>query len=416
MNYFSSIIFMLFTALLALGASVLIMNIRPKLKYVFAMYIFATALTLLFRIYASLPAGQVTAKGLWFWYSASSFINSFLPFLTIHFVLVMSGRGKKYNNLFLFPALFLSLLLGVISLQKGTLVSGFRLEEFGYAQVRSGGAFWIVLYSAYSSIAYLAAIFLCFDWYRNAKSELEERQSQFMLAGNTLIFICAFTIYGYLGGNRYKYSHLMGSILQTLILAVYSYAIFRYRLLEDSRIIAARNIIKNMSEVFILADNKDDSIIEVNEAAVKLLGLPEKTLLRKKAKDILFIEKDPPPVLTASSAADVNKAGQYEGYLRTGRGERIPVEFNVSAVNVEKIGFSGSVIVANDVSEMLGFIERQKQKNKEMNITYTELKKKRDFMKRFQNITGKRSEHKQKLLEELKGLKTNIALSGSRDA
>ena len=237
-----------------------------------------------------------------------------------------------------------------------------------------------------------------------------------MLAGNTLIFICAFTIYGYLGGNRYKYSHLMGSILQTLILAVYSYAIFRYRLLEDSRIIAARNIIKNMSEVFILADNKDDSIIEVNEAAVKLLGLPEKTLLRKKAKDILFIEKDPPPVLTASSAADVNKAGQYEGYLRTGRGERIPVEFNVSAVNVEKIGFSGSVIVANDVSEMLGFIERQKQKNKEMNITYTELKKKRDFMKRFQNITGKRSEHKQKLLEELKGLKTNIALSGSRDA
>lgn len=220
------------------------------------------------------------------------------------------------------------------------------------------------------------------------------------------MFICSFIIHGYLGGSKNNYTHLLGPLLQMLILIIYSYAIFRYRLLEDSKIIAARNVIRNMSEVFVLADNRDDSIVEVNRAAIELLEYSEEELLEKKVLDIFYIGKSISGFEDSNFGHSAESAGQYEGYLRTKRGKRIPVEFNISNEKVEKIGFSGSVIVANDVSEMLGFIERQKERNNAMNVTYAELKKKRDFLKRFQDVAGERGEQKQDLVKELEKLKT----------
>ncbi|OGF47480.1 MAG: hypothetical protein A2452_03090 [Candidatus Firestonebacteria bacterium RIFOXYC2_FULL_39_67] len=403
MNYFLSASFMLFLALIFLAVNVFLMDIRPKLKYVFCCYIIIAALTMLFRIYASFPLDKISERGLWFWYSFTTFVNSFLPSMTLHFILVISGRGQKYNNKILSVSFGLSLLFGFVSLHKDTLISGFSLSEFGYVQVRSVSR-WMVAYGVFSSLALFTAIVLCIDWYRNAKSELEKKQAKFLTAGNTLIFLSGYIIYACLGGGSFKYNHFMGTVLQTLILSVYSLAVFRYRLL-DTRDIAAKNIIKNMSEIFILSDNKDDSLVEVNQAAVKILGYPQQELLKKKLKDIVFINANMLECTICGYESKENISGQCEGYLKTSSGKRIPVEFNVSCVRVEKIGFSGAVIVASDVSEILGYIERQKEKNREMSSTFAELKKKRDFMERFQKITGKRDDQKQKLLKELENIK-----------
>ncbi|OGF47211.1 MAG: hypothetical protein A2231_04850 [Candidatus Firestonebacteria bacterium RIFOXYA2_FULL_40_8] len=143
-----------------------------------------------------------------------------------------------------------------------------------------------------------------------------------------------------------------------------------------------------------------------------MLGYAENDILEKKVKDIVFLNTNPLECSLTGYESKDNASGQYEGYLRTINGKRIPVEFNFSGVKVDKMGFLGTVIVANDVSEILGYIERQKDKNREINITYAELKKKRDFMKRFQKITGERDEQKQKLKRELAGLKIKTVLNG----
>ena len=224
MNYFLSASFMLFLALIFLAVNVFLMDIRPKLKYVFCCYIIIAALTMLFRIYASFPLDKISERGLWFWYSFTTFVNSFLPSMTLHFILVISGRGQKYNNKILSVSFGLSLLFGFVSLHKDTLISGFSLSEFGYVQVRSVSR-WMVAYGVFSSLALFTAIVLCIDWYRNAKSELEKKQAKFLTAGNTLIFLSGYIIYACLGGGSFKYNHFMGTVLQTLILSVYSLAV-----------------------------------------------------------------------------------------------------------------------------------------------------------------------------------------------
>lgn len=403
MNYFCGLLVLVFVALVFLGFKVYFQNRKAVAYRIFAIYSIMTAVTLVFRIYASFDPAGISEKILWATYLAANYANMGSLFVMVHFILSLSGVGKKYIK-FIFILMFIPVLVFLIAVSfEGTFARGFSLGVMGYSVVYVKGA-WSNAFSIFSSVVYLSIIIICSLWYRNAKDFLERRQAGFILLTNIFIFSLGAYVYGFLTRTDYKYIPFVSSGLQISMLLLYAYAFMNYRLLHQPKDIAAKNVIMNMDELFFLVDARDNSIIEVNISGRKAVGLKRKEIVGKSIAGFIGLEGD--LIRHLVEPERMERIKYMKSFLITASGRRVPVEISISPVMEKEEGFRGYILVVNDVSEMLSFIEKQRIKNVELKNTYDDVQKQRVFLERFRQLTWERNERKNELIRELESFET----------
>lgn len=301
------------------------------------------------------------------------------------FSLVMPGMSDIFLKITIlsracFPCLFLVLSMvfackdNLFGLKKNvlyTVISVFLIvliykqwsmtEDLGYVYRLSGGK----TFSVWSAIFYLyylsfmgQGIYQILDYMEKSDEENKKKQAK-IIAFNAVISMLIISLINMIlpeWGIRVipEITNAVMLVWGTGIL----YAILKYRFLVITPKIAVKNIISTMTDSMIIVD-QSKNIVEINNAAVEMLGYKREELIGKPLIQIIFSGTERNTVKKMINR--YSRMKNYEIMLIPKRGSKLPVLMSSSFLLTEKNIIFGTVLIAKDISQLK---KTQKEKDK----------------------------------------------------
>jgi DNA-binding CsgD family transcriptional regulator len=264
----------LFYVNLALGLYVLLLDRTSRLHQFFFIMSLASALWNLLAGFVML-AETKDAMLVWFHLAAVAGI-AFFP-LTLHFVLALTARPRKWWMLLLIYA-------PAILAQFRNWTSFFMFQDI----VRVGSTWvflpaysspWMYLWMAYSQSTIIIALVLLFRWIRHAPSQRARKQARIVFT-SLLIYLVTASVGDYLIAPRLQLTSA-SPILDFIFLAGTVYAVARYRLLSITHQTVSGDIFQSL-EVPIVLISPTAVILKANRAASLALGADDHDAIGKE--------------------------------------------------------------------------------------------------------------------------------------
>ena len=358
MNFFAFSSLLAATVTFALGVFVLSNDSGKAINRIFFLY----CLTGSFWTFSEFGYRQAESyKVALFWFRASAISLPVLP-LQLHFVLYFTERRKLYKNIFVYAILYIPpLIFGLVDLLNENL---FDLERvpwgWTYVPIPSQATY---LFDYWFSIGLLLAFALSFYHFIQTKDFPAKNSAAFVMLAIGAIVVLAYLSepggilpnLGIVVPELTSYGFLIACLLLT-------YAIWKWELFDISSLTAAENIIETMSDALFLLDG-NGSIVQVNQAALDLLGFREQELHNRPIEKfiapgsinqyhVVFSE------LLSSSSAFIDKEIDFLGKNES----IIPISLSASVVLDKSGSRKGIVFAGRDLIERK-YVEAQIRKS-----------------------------------------------------
>jgi PAS domain S-box-containing protein len=195
---------------------------------------------------------------------------------------------------------------------------------------------------------------------KKSKFLFEKRRIKLTISSGIIFLILATGVDVILPQLNYYSIPPFGSLTAFILAGSIIYGITKYRMMTITPAYAASDIISTMSDSLILI-SPEGRIIEVNNAALSLLGYSREEIAGGPAM-ILFPEGTR-HFLFNKEVSLLNKESfdKHQIFLRTKKGEDIPVSFSVSIMKDNEGNLLGIVGVARDIREIITLHKREKE-------------------------------------------------------
>ncbi|MCH7541499.1 PAS domain S-box protein [Patescibacteria group bacterium] len=329
-------------------------------------FILAILVAVSFGVSATLQSFSASAEAANYWGLIGGISTAFGAPVLLAFTLVYTGNEKILTSFFrqvlIFgPALFFLFIGWTTDLIYSRDLSQFQRLSYGWESPQSTYGWVATLWLA---VLFILALFVLIRHWNQSRST------------QTLLLVIALLI-PIIGGVTFD-SVLplvfdiqlfpITSILTTVMGVIVTYAIVRYGLFAISPILTANTIVDTMSEA-LLVIRPDNTIEQVNKAALDLLGFKSEELLGQSIRKIWLDENSWERFLMAAFTSKEEKSViGFDIDFQSKGGERIPVNFSATSL-VEKNHLLGIVGLARDMRETEKLINRITAERNKMSVT-----------------------------------------------
>ncbi|HEX3048958.1 MAG TPA: ATP-binding protein, partial [Bacillota bacterium] len=296
------------------------------------------------------------------WVSIASFGWCNFAGFSLWFALVFTKQEKILKQWYFYSIIFLFPVIFIYKQWTGYLINDLSIHPFGWLSIWAP-SIWSWLFYLYYFSCMAIAFFLVNTFGKNTKLTYEKKQAKVILfTGLTPLILGTFTD---IILTKIKVIPLppVGPILSLIWAGGITYAITKYKLMVLTPAYAASDILATMNDSLILV-NPEGTLIEANNATLKLLGYTRNEIIDKPAA-ILFSDevplfKDPESkkIPVATTQADYAHASIH---YRTKIGENIPISFTDSVLRDQDHNIIGIVFVAKDMRETLRLQESERE-------------------------------------------------------
>jgi PAS domain S-box-containing protein len=284
----------------------------------------------------------------WLWYRLSGPGWSFLPAVSLHFILVLSGvtRFSRFRLLFIyFPAVLLTWrsLTGIVLAERFIVgLSPATLE------IHATSSPWYIAYVLYQVSFLLVGAAVLLHWRRSTTILRYRKQADTVLfcLATALVLMNSMNFLPSLLG--YQMPASAATILVVVVLGAW-YATTRYRMLELTPELAAGYIMSKMLDGVMLVDLAG-KVRVVNDQVTKILGVRRRELLGKDFNDFL-VQATLPDNSGFFPAHTFSGSGQLEVEVSFGLQERgkVPCFVALSSLLDSAGESAGTVAVIHDM-------------------------------------------------------------------
>ena len=332
------------------------------------------------------------------WDKLSTFGSLFSSALVLHFSIIftrLEAKLKKFVYLIYLPTIFFF----IIGASTNLITASVQPSYWGYRIV---GGILYVPHVLLISVYVLTGVLLFFRFYFKVNSIREKRQA--ILLGISFLVPLIGGILTEAAATPLEIEIFpLSSSLSTFMAFVIVYGIGKYRLMEITPSIVAKNIIDSMHDFMIVTD-VSNNIILLNKSARETLGYEEKEIVGKPI-DIILDEK------SSSTLKELKK----DGYLVNRDMEivakdknRIPVSTNISSIKDRFGEIIGYVFLMRDVSSLKQLIKNLEEKTKELEESKKELQSRIEELERLSKLSVGRELKMNELKEKIKELENKL--------
>ncbi len=262
--------------------------------------------------------------------------------------------GKWYFYLiFLIPAFF------IYKQWSGGLIFDIVRKSYGWSHIWSKSLWPWIFYVSYISIL-TVSFYFGFTSIKKQKYIYEKKRIKLIIYSGLFFLISATIADVVLPQLSIYIIPPVGSIMALIVAGAFVYEITKYGFMTLTPAYAASDILATMSDSLILI-GEEGKIIEVNNAVLILLGYTREEITGKPAM-ILFPQGLAQIVDNKKDfLPEEYSSGKHQIFLRTKKGEDIPVGFSVSAMKDKEGNLLGFVGVARDMRDFLLLQKREKE-------------------------------------------------------
>ena len=156
-------------------------------------------------------------------------------------------------------------------------------------------------------------------------------------------------IYAIAGLLKHPIPEFVTVITSIPLYFILMYLMKRYKLFVLNPTTAAPNIIDAMTDAFLLVD-PDGAIVNLNQAALELLGYKENELQGRAVKNILLDENAKNELMTQTIRGKLEAS--FETRFLTKQGRTVPASIATSVLKDNRGEAAGVVIIARDISRL----------------------------------------------------------------
>ncbi|MEW6141576.1 MAG: ATP-binding protein [Chloroflexota bacterium] len=329
----------------ASGLFVLIQEPRNFLNRSFAIMCFILA----FSNYSTSELWHAGTLETAFFWSRAAAVWPLTAVLLLYFILAAIGKVSSLRKLWTVVAIHLPALtfvgLGVFT---DLLTGPPEKVSWGYTYGLPASLLVANLAIGWLMAVFVAAVVLTYRYYRTAGDYRDKRRAWWLLAWTaSALLIALFTEAMYYGFNWAAPE--IGDALYGLVTVVAAYAIWKYKLFSLNTAVAADEIVATMPDALLLV-GLDGNVIDINRAALGLLGYQKSELLGRKMTNV-FADGDGLSRESVERLVRQGPIGGYEVTLVTKTGKKVPASFSVSPVRHPDGSPVGAVCILNDLTE-----------------------------------------------------------------
>ncbi len=203
----------------------------------------------------------------------------FFPALWLHFILVLTRRGRILSFWPVYPFLYAYGFIRTYEALKGNYtISRFITTDIGITPVYATDHPFYIIYNVYYVLFYLASLAVLINWRLQTPNSREKNQAAVITVSATTAFVFGTVIdFALPAAGIHALPPLVHLVLILPIFAVF-YAIKKFGLFSWNADISARKLLSRMNDaVFIL--NPKMEVVFVNSSAEKLFGMESRDLL-----------------------------------------------------------------------------------------------------------------------------------------
>ena len=295
-------------------------------------------------------------------------------FFSIHLITLVL-IFKKQRNIFAsryYLLLYLPpLVVFLMQITFNTVAADFILKWYGWAGVWKMHSVTL-FYVFYTTVYTLTALYMLIRYYKTVENHLVKKQAQMLIIAVCITFFTGFTT-DLILPLFFKYYEIpdIADIIFILAFVIFVYIISRYKFLSVTKSFISENILKTMSECFLLL-NSEACIVNINEATKKLLGYKEKELLNTHISKIV---KPVNRLSTFYANIKVRDILSEEVFFITKSHQKIYVSFSHSLIRNHEQKIAGIVCLGRDISTRKAAEEQLKKTYEELKSTETQLRK-----------------------------------------
>lgn len=330
---------------LAIASVVLLRDQRNSVNRVFAALCLFVAWWAFVQFQSRQAPDAATAA---FWIKATA-PWPLVEALLLHFALVFTERARLLRLKWTYVIVYLpAIAIAVVDLTTRWITGPPVRAYWGWTS-RYLGTPMNGVADAFILAWALAAIFLCFDYYRRQQNATLRQRALWALIGISASVAIAIGTDVLL--PRFVAAPEFGPPAAALGVACCAgWAMWRYQLFAITPATAADSIISTMSDSLLLTD-LDGSILTANRAAAELLGQTAKKLAGTNIAGILRGEEDPELQRMLGDGEALRGNGEREVVIKSATRGEVPVSLAWSVMRADTGGPMGIVWIARDITE-----------------------------------------------------------------
>ncbi len=327
--------------MLIVGVAILILGffviIRERMSPVGASFLFMCLSVSLYLIPAALNSASQDISLSLVWIKIENLGAIFIPSSLLVLTTALFGLTHRYRSV-IAASIVLSILFAFGLFFTDLHVR--RVQHFSWGNYGRYGPF------GYAFICYFFAIMvfilrLYWQEYRRCTTERQMKRYRGLLTAISGGFLGSVDFLAAIGIPVYPF----GYVFVGFVVAVCTYVILRYRLVDITPELAAGQILETMQGAVIVTST-DGRIRVINDVALKMLGYPRSELIGRDLRSVLPV----PPDFSASVQAGESAASRE--MVWQGRNSKYEVNMSVSLLSDPQDGEpAGIVYVASDITE-----------------------------------------------------------------
>ncbi len=328
---------------------ILFKNSKALSNWVCALFILCIAVWNFTFIFLQGPSSHDTAM---FWLNISVIGWGSIGVLSLWLGLVLSKWDKILEKWYFYLIIFSIPIFFIYKQWTGYLVHDIIRQPYGWSPLWSE-SIWTRIFYAYLSLIPIITFFFGYNAIKKRNLQFEKKRIKLTITSGFIFFIFISLTDIVLPGLGIYGIPPVGALTALIMASIIIYGIKKYRLMTITPAYAASDILATMSDSLILI-SPDGSIIEVNNAALDLLGYKREEIIGSPAT-ILFPEE----IVKFQDKSDLSDRQQF--FLLTKQREEIPVSFSASTMKDKTGELLGIVYVARDMREILMLQKKEKE-------------------------------------------------------
>lgn len=197
----------------------------------------------------------------------------------------------------------------------------------------------------------LVVVVLCHLFYLRQTDPLLKKQAGFALAGTSLYALSVALSYGLFPALDINLPELSSISFAAAVGGVFGYAIWKYQMFSLTASLAADKILATMNDALLLIDTQG-IVIDVNDAALRLLGYEEDRLKGMRA-DKIFSESWLQEGLIDKQGIyeSIESVSDMESIVKNSEGAEIAVSLSSSNLRDDNNHLLGTICIARNISD-----------------------------------------------------------------
>jgi len=205
--------------------------------------------------------------------------------------------------------------------------------------------------NGYFAIMALIVVVLCHLFYLRQTDPLMKKQAGFALAGTSLYAISVALSYGLFPALDINLPELSSISFAVAVGGVFGYAIWKYQMFTLTPALAADKILATMNDALLLLDTQG-IVIDVNDAALRLLGYEEDSLKGMHADSIFSEAWLKESVIDKQGIyGNIESVSDIESIVKDSACSEIPVSLSSSNLRDHNSQLLGTICIARNISD-----------------------------------------------------------------